>query len=196
MATARMETTRGPTYSLTIAIGATPCQNGFICRCHCLRCHYSPQWESLVTWTNLSDGHMAYRWACQWECHPGVDTSCKAHGLLDPCACSNNTDRAWHACWTIPSLSIWPDPLCVAIVHTCRFCFIYCGLRFYAQSHSDNGHVYATAHWREDRLQQQRQAMKDNYDQICSKNQKLMHCLPGSRKTRERKSKRWSPEGS
>ena len=26
-----------------------------------------------------------------------------------------------------------------------RFCFIYCGLRFYAQLHSDNGHVHATA---------------------------------------------------
>jgi len=41
MATARTETTRGPTYSMTRAIGATPWQKGFICRCHCLRCHYS-----------------------------------------------------------------------------------------------------------------------------------------------------------
>ena len=39
---------------------------------------------------------------------------------------------------------------------------------------------------REDRLQQQRQAMKDNYDTICSENRQLMHCLPGSRKTRKR----------
>jgi len=41
----------------------------------------------------------------------------------------------------------WPT-FCVAIVHICRLvCFIYCGLRFYAQSHSDNGHVHATAPW-------------------------------------------------
>ena len=30
-------------------------------------------------------------------------------------------------------------------MHVCRFCFIYFGLRFYAQSHSDSGHVHATA---------------------------------------------------
>jgi len=47
----------------------------------------------------------------------------------------------------LASLDIWPDPLseCVAVVHIGRFCFIYCGLRFYAQSHSDNGHVHAIA---------------------------------------------------
>jgi len=38
----------------------------------------------------------------------------------------------------------WPT-FCIAIVHICRFCFIYCGLRFYAQSHSGNGHVHAIA---------------------------------------------------
>jgi len=39
----------------------------------------------------------------------------------------------------------YPDPqfLCCACV--CRFCSIFCGLRFHAQSHSDNGHVHATA---------------------------------------------------
>jgi len=42
MATARTETTRGPTYSMTRAIGATPWQKGFIHQCHCLRCYYSP----------------------------------------------------------------------------------------------------------------------------------------------------------
>jgi len=36
----------------------------------------------------------------------------------------------------------WPT---FCIVHVCRFCFMYCGLRFYAQSHSDNCHVPATA---------------------------------------------------
>jgi len=42
MVTARTETTRGPTYSMTRAIWATPWQKGFICRCYCLRCHYNP----------------------------------------------------------------------------------------------------------------------------------------------------------
>jgi len=41
----------------------------------------------------------------------------------------------------LASLTIWPDPLSCAYI--CRFCFIYCGLRFYAQSHSDDGHVLA-----------------------------------------------------
>jgi len=48
VATARMETTRGPTYSVARVIGATAWQKGFICQCHYLRCH-SP-WKSLVTW--------------------------------------------------------------------------------------------------------------------------------------------------
>ena len=42
MATARTETTREPTYSMTRAIGATLWHKGFICGCHCLHCHYSP----------------------------------------------------------------------------------------------------------------------------------------------------------
>ena len=29
----------------------------------------------------------------QRECHLSVDTSCKAHGVLDQYACSNHTDR-------------------------------------------------------------------------------------------------------
>jgi len=36
------ETTRGPTYSMTRVICATPWQKGFICQCHCPHCHYSP----------------------------------------------------------------------------------------------------------------------------------------------------------
>jgi len=106
-----METTHGPTYSMTRAIGATPWRRGSSvdaqyclhchCRCHCLRCHYSP----LTVEVNR---HMdwplqwPHRWACRrdQECNLGVDTPCKAHGLLDPCACSNRTDRTWHACWT------------------------------------------------------------------------------------------------
>ena len=31
--------------------------------------------------------------------------------------------------------------LCFA--YACTFCFIFCGLRLYAQSHSDDGHVHA-----------------------------------------------------
>jgi len=42
MATARTETTRGPTYSITRGIWATPWQKGFVCRCHCLHYHYIP----------------------------------------------------------------------------------------------------------------------------------------------------------
>jgi len=44
MATARMETTRGPTYSMTRVIEATPWQKSksFICRCHCWHCYFSP----------------------------------------------------------------------------------------------------------------------------------------------------------
>ena len=45
------------------------------------------------------------RW---WECYLSVDASCKTHGVLTPCACSNHTDRAWHACWTS-----WPAPISV-----------------------------------------------------------------------------------
>ena len=56
LATARTETTRGPTYSMARTIGATAWQKGFICQCHYLCCH--SQWKSLVTWTNLSNGHI------------------------------------------------------------------------------------------------------------------------------------------
>jgi len=99
MATTRTETTCGPTYPMTRVIGATPWQKGFIRRCHCLRCHYSPL---TVEVTRHMDRPLQWphRWACRRECNLSVDTSCKAHGVLDPCACSNHTDRAWHACWT------------------------------------------------------------------------------------------------
>ena len=56
LATARTETTRGPTYSMARTIDATAWQKGFICRCHYLCCH--SQWKSLVTWTDLSNGHI------------------------------------------------------------------------------------------------------------------------------------------
>ena len=94
MATARTETTRGPTYSMTRVIWATPWQKGFICRCHCFHCHYSPL---TVEVTRHMDQPLQWphRWACQRECNLSVDTSCKAHGVLDSCACSNCTDRAW-----------------------------------------------------------------------------------------------------
>jgi len=139
------------------------------------------QWKSLVTYRPLQWPHW---WA---ECNLSVDTSCKAHSVLDLCACSNRTDRAWHACWTsYPDHMAWPIS-CVAIVHICRFCFIYCGLRFYAQSHSGNGHVHATFQQREDRLQQQRQAMKDNYDQICSENWQLNALFTRQQKQKEKR---------
>ena len=57
MATARMETTCGPTYSIARVIGATIWQKkSFIGRCHYLRCY--SQWKSLVTWTDLCNGHI------------------------------------------------------------------------------------------------------------------------------------------
>ena len=92
MVTPRTETTRGPIYSMTRAIWATPWQKGFICRCHCLRCHYSPL---TVEVTRHMDRPL--EWPHRRACNHSVDTSCKAHGVLDPCACSNRTDWAWHA---------------------------------------------------------------------------------------------------
>ena len=56
LATARMETTRGLTYPMAGTIGATAWQKGFTCRCHYLCCH--SQWKSLITWTDLSNGHI------------------------------------------------------------------------------------------------------------------------------------------
>ena len=60
-------------------------------------------------------------------------------------------------------------------------------MRFYAQSHSDNGHVHATAQQGEDRLQQQWQAMKDNYDKICSENWQLNALFTGQQKDKEKR---------
>jgi len=130
-----------------------------------------------------------HRWACRRECNLSVDTSCTW------CArpvCMKQPYRPHAGLASLTIIMAWPT-FCVAIVHICKFCFIYCGLRFYAQSHSDNGHVHATAQQREDRLQQQRQVMKDNYDKICSENRQLMHCIPGSRKTRKREEQETKP---
>jgi len=89
MATARTESTRGPTYSMTRVIQATPWQKGFICQCHCLCCHYSP-----LRVAHGPSSPLATSMSSRRECHLSVDTSCKAHGVLGPCACSNRTDRA------------------------------------------------------------------------------------------------------
>ena len=56
IATARTETTREPTYSMVRVIGATAWQKCFICQCHYLHCH--SQCKSLVTWIDLSNGHI------------------------------------------------------------------------------------------------------------------------------------------
>jgi len=71
MATARMETTREPTYSMTRVIGATPWQKGFIRQCHCLHCHYSPL---TVEVTHHMDRPLQWphRWASRQECHFSV----------------------------------------------------------------------------------------------------------------------------
>ena len=135
MATARTETT----HWMARALGATAWQKGFICRCHYLRCH--SQWKSLVTWTDLSNVHIDEGYKRWRECHLSVDTSYKAHGMLALCACSNHTHQAWHACWTMSDpLSV----LCMSIDFVSDR-IIYCGLRFYAQSQTDNSYVHATA---------------------------------------------------
>jgi len=96
IATARTETTRGPTYSMARTIGSTAWQKGFICRCHYLCCHsiisgsHSLHWPTSPVTTSMRAiaCHKRLR-----ECHLSVDTSCKAHGVLALCACSNHTDR-------------------------------------------------------------------------------------------------------
>ena len=61
MATARTETTRGPTYSMTRAIGGVPhgkkvsSVNAIVCIAT-IRVH--SQWKSLFTWTDISNGHI------------------------------------------------------------------------------------------------------------------------------------------
>ena len=47
--------------------------------------------------------------------------------------------------------------------------------------------MHATAQQREDHLQQQRQAMKDNCDQICSENQQLNALFTGQQKDKEKR---------
>jgi len=75
------------------------------------------------------------------ECHLRVDTSYKAHGVLDRVQAA--TIQTGHDMHMPAGLAIaWPT---FCVVHVCRFCFIYFGLRFYAQSHSDSDHVHATA---------------------------------------------------
>ena len=56
-----------------------------------------------------------------------------------------------------------------------------------AQSQSDNGYVHATAQQREDCLQQQQQAMKDNYDKICLENRQLNALFTGQQKDKEKR---------
>ena len=60
MATARTETTRGPTYSMTRAIWATPCKKvSSVDDIVCVATIAHSQWKSLVTWTDLSyNGHV------------------------------------------------------------------------------------------------------------------------------------------
>jgi len=92
MATARTKTTRGPTYSMTRAIGATPWQKGFTCRCHC--CHYSPL---TVEVTRHMDRPLQWPHLCL-SMSARVPPQCR-HILQStwcarPCACSNHTDRA------------------------------------------------------------------------------------------------------
>ena len=59
MATVRMETTHGPTYSMTRVIGATPWRKGSsLDAIVCIATIAHSQWKSLITWTDLSNGHI------------------------------------------------------------------------------------------------------------------------------------------
>jgi len=61
MATVKIETTRGPTYSMTRAIGATPWRKGSsVDAIVCVATMDSPLTVEvrLVTWTDLSNGHI------------------------------------------------------------------------------------------------------------------------------------------
>ena len=87
MVTARTETIGGPTYSMARAILL-------------LMPLFALPFSVEVTRHMDQPLQWPHQWAChkrQWECHVSVDTSYKAHSVLDPCACSNHT---WHACWT------------------------------------------------------------------------------------------------
>ena len=54
--------------------------------------------------------------------------------------------------------------------------------------------MHATAQWREDHLQQQRQAMKDNYDKICSENRQLNALFTRQQKDKEKRRARDTPK--
>ena len=51
--------------------------------------------------TDFSNGHIDDESATS-AC--SVDTSCKAHGVLDPCACSNHTDRCHKIGMGVPNI--------------------------------------------------------------------------------------------
>ena len=109
MATERTETTCGPTYSMTRAIGATPRQKGFICQCRCMHAH--SQWKLLTTWTDLSNGHVS----------ASVPPQCRHILQSTWCARPMSMQQTGHDMHAgVASLTTF----CVAIVHICRFCFI------------------------------------------------------------------------
>jgi len=60
MATAKAETTHGPTYSMTGAIWATPWQKvSSVDAIVCVATIAHSQWKSLITWAGLSNnGHI------------------------------------------------------------------------------------------------------------------------------------------
>ena len=99
------ETTRGPTYSMTRAIGATHGKKGFIHRCHCLHCHYSPLAVE-VTCHNDRPLQWPHQWACRREspqCRHILQSTWRVH------AATIQTGQDMPA--GPASLTIWPDPL-------------------------------------------------------------------------------------
>jgi len=91
MATVRTETTRGPTYSMTRAIGATPWWKGSsVDAIVCVVTIAHSQWKSHSSHGLTSP--MATSMSMSARVQPQCRQSCKAHGVLDLCACSNCTD--------------------------------------------------------------------------------------------------------
>ena len=131
-----------------IIIQATAWQKHFICRCHYLCCY--SQWKSLITWTDFSNGHIDEGY-CMSLIRDGTSASSihttsvqtyPAKHMVCQISVYAATIQTGH---DMPvELASMTQFLCCACV--CRFCFVYCDLRFYAQSHSDNNHVLHVLH--------------------------------------------------
>ena len=83
-------TTRGPTYSMTRAIGATPWRKGSsVDAIVCVATIAHSQWKSHSSHGPTSP-IMATSMSMSARVQPQCRQSCKAHGVLDLCACIDN----------------------------------------------------------------------------------------------------------